>query len=90
MPSDTRISKLAELIQSNTEKLDKYLNEKGLKTPTFEIDAPEKLQLPADLEQVRQVILDATDELHRLILGPKQYLTGFSVSDSPSPLVSIY
>jgi len=79
--SNTRISELAELIQSNTNKVDRYLNSEGLKTPSFEIDAPVNLQLPMEIEQARQAILDSTDELHRLILGPKQYLTGFGVSN---------
>lgn len=83
MTSSTRITKLAELIKSNTERVDNYLNAKGLKTPSFDIDAPAELRLPPDVEQARQVVLDSTDELHRLILGPKQYLTGFGVSFLP-------
>jgi len=80
MGSGNRISELAEQIHSNTEKVDTYLIAEGLKTPSFDIDAPVKLQLPTEIEQARQAILDSTDELHRLILGPKQYLTGFGVS----------
>lgn len=83
MTSSTRITKLAELIKSNTERVDNYLNAKGLTTPSFDIDAPAELRLPPDVEQARQVVLDSTDELHRLILGPKQYLTGFGVSFLP-------
>jgi hypothetical protein len=79
MPSSTRIAKLAQLIQASTDKVDSYLQTEGLKTPSFDIDAPAKLELPADIEQAREAILDGTDELHRLILGPKQYLTGLSV-----------
>jgi hypothetical protein len=79
MSSSTRIAKLAQLIQTNTVKVDNYLQTEGLKTPSFDIDAPAKLELPPSIEQARETILDATDELHRLILGPKQYLTGLSV-----------
>ena len=79
MASRTRITELAGIIQSNTAKLDEYLNVQGIKSPSFEIDAPEKLSLPAAVAKARETILDATNELHNLVLGPVQFLTGYNV-----------
>jgi hypothetical protein len=79
MPSNTRISKLAELIQGNIEKVDNYLNAEGIKSPSFDIDTPANLKLSPEIEQAKEAILDATDELQRLLLGPQQCLTQSSV-----------
>ena len=77
--ASTRIADLAAAIHSNTTKLDEYLKAQGIKSPSFDIDAPEKLDLPPAIAGLREHILDATDELHHIVQGPVQYLTGFDV-----------
>ena len=79
MASTTRIAELAALIQSNTTALDKYLKEQNIQSLSFEIDAPESLSLPAKIAESREAVLDATDELHALVLGPVQSLMRLNV-----------
>ena len=80
--ASTRIAELAATIHSNTTKLDDYLKTQGIKSPSFDVDTPDKLDLPPDIAGLREGILEATDELHHLIQGPVQYLTGYNVRPS--------
>ena len=79
MSSTSRIKELAASILSNTSAIDDYLISENLGSPSFNIDAPSKLQLPVDLTKLKTQILDATDELHTLLLGPVGFLTNFYV-----------
>lgn len=65
----TRIGELASIIESNTAELDGYLSSRGLPTPSFEDAAPKFLE-EKPVAACRQAILEATDELHSLMLGP--------------------
>jgi len=86
MASPTRIAELATLIQKNTAILDDYLNTNGLPTPSFDESSPPVLHLPKDTADVREAIIEATDELHSLLLGPvmKVYEEIAKVSPTPS------
>lgn len=66
----TRISELSSIILSNTSKYDNYLSTQGLPTPSFDPGAPPFLPLPSEMAEAKQLILEATDELHALIAGP--------------------
>ena len=84
MAPTTRIAEIAAIIQSQTMKLDEHLKANGLKSPSFDIDAPSKLSLPPSIAETRAAILDATNELHSLVLGPVQSLTDYQVSSIPA------
>ena len=66
----TRIGELSSIISSTTSKYDKYLSTQSLPTPSFDPGAPPFLPLPSDMAEAKQLILEATDELHALIAGP--------------------
>lgn len=71
----TRIAHLASIIQANTAKIDDSLASRGLPTPSFDPDSPPGLLFEASVAAARQAILEATDELHALMLGPIGILT---------------
>ena len=79
MASNTRVVELASIIQSSTETLNTYLGSQGIGSPSFEIDAPDISSLPPEIAKARETILDATNELHNLALGPTQVLTAYPV-----------
>ena len=85
MPSNRGIAELATLIKSKTADIDEYLKSNGLQSPSFDIDAPEKLQLPVELALAKDAILEAADELNSLLLGPVDFLTNYNVSRAPLP-----
>ena len=76
----SRIGELAAIIATNTQQLDAHFSEKGLPSPSFAPDSPPELLLDSKAVAPRQAILDATDELHALMQGPRDLLTRQSVS----------
>lgn len=81
MTSQT-ISSLAVLISESTAKIQDYLAAKGLPTPSFDVDGPGESLIPADAEEIlkaRSALIDATEKLRRLTLGPRDYLMSFEV-----------
>lgn len=68
-----RMGVLAEIIRVETEKLETYLKENGIAQPSFHVDAPSDFpQLPDDIQQSRQKIVFATNELANLVRGPRE------------------
>ncbi|KAF3003297.1 hypothetical protein E8E14_007415 [Neopestalotiopsis sp. 37M] len=67
-----RIVQLATAINEAVAKLNDILNSQGIPTPSFEENAP--TTLPDDSADVQSTILDATLELHDLILQPMELL----------------
>ena len=69
--ADTRIVQLATDIIKNTTKVDAYLNVKGLPTPSFHEDGPVDFGIESeDISRAREKAIDASLELHNLLLGP--------------------
>lgn len=66
----SRIRELADIIQTNTAKVDHHLSSHGIPTPSFDVETPLEMDLPNDIAACRLAVLDATDELHSLMLGP--------------------
>lgn len=77
--SSRRINELAKLIATHTEKLDTYLVSQNLPLPSFDADYEAPLVLDGDVASSRQIILEATDELHALVNGPYSILTTMPV-----------
>lgn len=71
---------LTGIISANTEKIDHFFASHNTPTPSFNIDSPESLDLPNDLQNCRELVIDATTELKELLQGPKQVLMSNSVS----------
>jgi hypothetical protein len=68
--SSSRIIVLATIIEQNTRKVDDYLREEGLPSPSFEATNPPDLPLPPPITEAKQAVLEAMDELEALMLGP--------------------
>lgn len=74
MAHTSRIVQLSATIHEHTTKVDAYLAENDLATPSFDISCPLKLFLPPDIRASRDAILEATDELTALMMGPVESL----------------
>lgn len=71
----SRIAELASLISRNTAEVENHLLADGLPCPTFDADQPPTLVHNPKIAAARQAILEATDELHALMLGPISIVT---------------
>lgn len=78
----SRIVTLANEIQANTVKLDKYLEKNNLPRPSFDADAPLMYQLPPDVAAAQEALTAGLDELYWLNQGPIQLVVAKSVSAS--------
>lgn len=68
--STSRISALASILISATAEFDAVASSEQLPSPSFDVDFPGKALFHPKITALRQAILDATDELHALMLGP--------------------
>lgn len=78
-PTPSRITELARIVLKNTDLIDQFLISHGLPSPSFDIDTPDNLSLPEELEAIRGVVLDASIEIHELLLSPKELLISNTV-----------
>ena len=73
--SSSRITELAALVQANTAKVDSYLRERGLPLPSFDVDGPVDFKIESDeIQEARTAAMEASLELHDLLLGPSMCL----------------
>lgn len=74
--STSRIIQLAQLIASETHKLDEHLNSKKLPQPSFAVGAPTEpfSQSSSDKAEARTNVIAATIELRQLLEGPVKQL----------------
>ena len=71
----SRIAELASIISSNTSQVDDYISTHGLPPLSFEPNASLKPDtLPHGIQSAQHAILEATDELNALMLGPEGIL----------------
>ena len=68
--TSSRITELASTIASHTAIVEDFLSSEGLPTPSFDVGALPQLPLRGASAESRDIILDATQELQDLILGP--------------------
>jgi len=66
--TDSRIIELARVISKHTSSIDDSLSARGLPKPSFDYDASN--HFPPDLTTSFDAVLDATQELHDLLLAP--------------------
>lgn len=81
MARNSRIVELASLIQYHTLQVEDYISSQGLPSPSFDITMPAQLQFPEAIAESQNKVIEATDELHSLMLGPMGFL--FHQIDSP-------
>ncbi|KAI0470060.1 sterigmatocystin 8-O-methyltransferase [Xylariaceae sp. FL0804] len=77
-PTDTtpRIVALAAKISSSVTELQEVLSAKGVESPSFAEDSPQ--YLPDDVSHIRNDVLDATAELHEVLLEPLMLIYKFA------------
>lgn len=81
----SRIAELASIIANSTAHIDTHLAAEGLPKPSFDADQPTHLLNDSKLATSRRNIIEATDELHALMLGPVGILTSPSVRTAQFP-----
>lgn len=74
------LTEIAESILANAKRLDAYTASKGLPSSSFEHNTLD--DLPADLEQCRNALVDSTQSLKQLALGPMGLCVEISFSVS--------
>ena len=72
--SSTRICQLAAIISDNTYKFDKYISTSGQIALSFDKDTPTNLEVPKDNAEARDAVMEASEELQALMLGPLVFL----------------
>ena len=77
-----RITELAAQISKSVTELQEQLSAQGAPTPSFAEDNPENL--PADVSHLKDAVLDATAELHELLLDPLSLLFKFGAVRVPT------
>ena len=70
MAQETRIVVLAQQIQIHISLLNEYLLTNNLSSPSFDTNVKHTVKLPEEIMASSKIILDATEELHQLVLGP--------------------
>jgi hypothetical protein len=85
--TQSKITELATVISRSITDIDDHLKAQCLDGPSFTNGAPPYIPLPPYLEETRAELLQATSELHDLIMGPLGYLINLT-SPTVSPLSS--
>ena len=70
----SRLQELTSQISINTSIYSDYLRANGWPQPSFSTDTTPKVDLPPDIVKVRNTVLEASEELQALMLGPIGYL----------------
>ena len=69
----SHISRLANIISAETRKVEEYFHRNGLVLPNFDVDSSDTFHvLPADIARSRKEIIQATQDLNSLMLGPRE------------------
>ncbi|KAF7956540.1 hypothetical protein EAE96_003876 [Botrytis aclada] len=85
--STPRILELAAIIQKAVPVLQDTLNEEGLPSPSFDEHAP--TGIPEAAWDIRDALLDATMELHDLLLGPLNLLYRYGAHNNMATLQAV-
>jgi len=76
----SRIAQLAAHIAHHTQRVDEHLSKNNLPHPSFNADSPADLELPSELEESRNAVLEATQELNDLLQTPRDLIFNHHVS----------
>ena len=76
--STGEVTKLLTQLNRSTETLLKYFSSKGLPEPSYVAGdgLDPSVSLPQDVQSARDAALEASDELHYLLLGPLNLVLG--------------
>ncbi|KAI1654696.1 S-adenosyl-L-methionine-dependent methyltransferase [Daldinia decipiens] len=71
--ASSKMIALAQKIASETEKVEAYFKNNDLLAPRFDADAPGDFPImPDDVSRSRREVIHATQELHDLMVGPRE------------------
>lgn len=73
----SRLSELTAIISTNTKTIDQYLANNDLPPLSFGVDAAKDFPVPSTNEEIqhaRRAVVNATQELHDLMVGPREHL----------------
>ncbi|KAF2229480.1 S-adenosyl-L-methionine-dependent methyltransferase [Viridothelium virens] len=73
MTSSAELLKLTNELHSKVSRLHQHVQENSLKWTSFDIASEWEVPLPHSLQTVREEAIEATEELHALLLGPSSY-----------------
>lgn len=83
----SKISKLAAIISTETGKVEKYFQENGLPLPSFEAETFNDFHtLPPPIAKSRSEVIQATQELKDLMMGPGESVRWMAWDVSPDHL----
>lgn len=87
----SRIVELTDIIAKNTKIVDDFLNAEGKPALSFAVDGPSDFPVPSsntDIQHARRVVVNATQELHDLMVGPRESVRWMAWSVSVLPKTS--
>jgi hypothetical protein len=73
-----RIVALAAQISSSVSKLQEQLSAQGAETPSFAENGPDSM--PDEVSSLKDAVLDATAELHEILLDPLSLIFKFAAA----------
>jgi hypothetical protein len=76
-----RIVELAATISASVSQLQELLSSQGVPSPSFTENSPERL--PANTIHLQDAVLDATTELHELLMEPVRLIFKFCAVRAP-------
>ncbi|KAI9729538.1 MAG: hypothetical protein M1834_006734 [Cirrosporium novae-zelandiae] len=85
--ASSRLTRLAAVISSNTEKLNRYITSHNLPCPSFDVHAPADFPIVTDdpeIQKARSDLILATAELHDLVVGPTEQMRWLAWSHNNS------
>lgn len=83
MATQSRIAKLASIIATKTKVVDDYLQSHAATSPSFTVDGPLTLAIPAsepEIIEAQYEVIACTEELNHLLKGPAQVIRDRFVS----------
>ena len=85
--ADSRLLELTEIIAVNTKKINEFFKAEGKPDLSFNVDAPGDFPVPnsnAEIQLARRTVVNATQELHDLMVGPREAVRWLAWSVSTS------
>lgn len=72
---------LANVILANAKTLKSFFMDNNIPAPSFSVDAPSSFpESPQGVREARSQLLDASKNIHQLVLGPIDHLFDYSFS----------
>jgi hypothetical protein len=86
----SRLTELTGIIATNTKKVDDFLKAEGQPGLAFDVNAPVDFPVPSsniEIQQARRAVVNATQELHDLMVGPRETVRWLAWSVSTSSML---